>query len=240
MLSKNIVKYIQSLCHKKQRNEEGLFIAEGTKIVEELLNSNYEVQQIFATEDWVLNTTYDFTNTKEISEDELKKISSLQTPNNVLAIVKQKENYFPKPNNKLNLVLDTIQDPGNLGTIIRIADWFGIENIYCSGNTADLYNSKVIQSTMGSFARVNVWYGNLVNEVFEKYNLPVLGAVLDGKNLKTFNKINEGFLVIGNEGKGISKHVLQYVTEPVTIEKKGNAESLNAAIATGILLSHLT
>lgn len=239
MLSKNEVKYIQSLCHKKQRQQERVFIAEGAKIIEELLASNYVVKKLFVTEKYLLQNRFTNAVITEVSTQEMDKISLMDNATDVLAIVEQKPNEMSAVKGKLNLVLDGIQDPGNFGTIIRIADWYGIENILCSNDTVDLYNNKVIQSTMGSFVRVNVWYGDL-KTVFQKNLLPVFATVLNGKNLYEQNKITEGFLIIGNEGKGIREDTLSFVQHSLTIPKKGGAESLNAAVATGILLSWLT
>ncbi|GMV78467.1 MAG: RNA methyltransferase [Chitinophagaceae bacterium] len=239
MLSKNEVKYIQSLCHKKQRQQERVFIAEGAKIIEELLASNYVVKKLFVTEKYLLQNSFTNAVITEVSTQEMDKISLMDNATDVLAIVEQKPNEMTAVKGKLNLVLDGIQDPGNFGTIIRIADWYGIENILCSNDTVDLYNNKVIQSTMGSFVRVNVWYGDL-KTVFQKNLLPVFATVLNGKNLYEQNKITEGFLIIGNEGKGIREDTLSFVQHSLTIPKKGGAESLNAAVATGILLSWLT
>ena len=239
MLSKNEVKYIQSLCHKKQRQQERVFIAEGAKIIEELIASNYVVKKLFVTEKYLLQNRFTNAVITEVSTQEMDKISLMDNATDVLAIVEQKPNEMPAVKGKLNLVLDGIQDPGNFGTIIRIADWYGIENILCSSDTVDLYNNKVIQSTMGSFVRVNVWYGDL-KTIFQKNLLPVFATVLNGKNLYEQNKIDEGFLIIGNEGKGIREDTLSFVQHSLTIPKRGGAESLNAAVATGILLSWLT
>ena len=158
MLSRNEAKYIQSLYHKKNRDEEDLFIAEGAKIVDELINADFKIKKIYAIRDWI-EMHPETENITEINEDELKKISNFETPNKVLAIIQKKTaREIPDLKNKITLLLDGIQDPGNLGTIIRTADWFGIENIIASGDTADVYNSKVVQSTMGSIARVNIFY----------------------------------------------------------------------------------
>ena len=238
MISRNDIKYIQSLCHKKFRQQEDLFIAEGPKVVDELLQSDYWIKNIYATSDWIAHNTDKKVAAVEITEIELGRISALQTPHQVLAVVERKQPAAVQLNNQWTLVLDAIQDPGNLGTIIRIADWFGIKNIICSGDTAELYNPKVIQSTMGSFVRVNLSYQPL-SEVLEKANVPVYGAVLNGENVYTSGKQQEGILIIGNEGKGIRKELLPFVTHPVTIPRIGGAESLNAGVATGIIISHL-
>lgn len=239
MVSKNEFKYIQSLCHKKQRLSEGVFIAEGPKLLEELISSIYTIKKIYATAQWqLLNTTKNIA-VIEVDEMELAKMSSLQTPNQVLAIVEQQPMVLPKLNGKINLLLDGIQDPGNLGTIIRIADWFGIQNILCTNDTAELYNNKVVQSTMGSFVRTNIWYGDVVNDVLANTQLPVFGALLNGTSIYQQPKLKEGILVIGNEGKGIREQVLPFITKAITIPKFGGAESLNAAVAAGIIVSHL-
>ena len=236
MLSRNEVKYIQSLCHKKQRQQDGLFIAEGPKLAEEILNCNYTVEKIYALPEWIANNTS--TNVIKITEKELEQISQLQTPNQVVVIVKQKATSPIILKNKITIVLDGIQDPGNMGTIIRLADWFGIEQIICSTDTVELYNPKVIQSTMGSFTRVHVCYEDL--KIFlPLMKLPLLAATLDGESIYTMPKIKEGLLLIGSEGKGISNELLPFISQKITIPKRGGAESLNAAVATGIILSHL-
>jgi TrmH family RNA methyltransferase len=238
MLNRNEVKYIQSLYHKKNRNKEEVFIAEGIKIVDELIAAGFGVQKIYAVREW-MSVNSNVANTVEINEDQLSKISNLDTPNKVLAIFYKKNiAQLPDLNNRISLVLDGIQDPGNLGTIIRIADWFGIENIIASDDTADLYNPKVIQSTMGSIARVHIFYIDL-KSFFQSNKILVMGAVLNGDNIASLKKISEALLVIGNESKGIRADVEQYIQHRVTIPKTGHAESLNAAVATGIILSWL-
>ncbi|HEX3025548.1 MAG TPA: TrmH family RNA methyltransferase, partial [Chitinophagaceae bacterium] len=194
MLSRNEVKYIQSLCHKKQRQAEGLFIAEGPKIAEELLNSDFTIKKIYAMPQWIANNSLNDVDFIAIDEIDLSRITSLQTPNQILIIAAQK-NDFSKPvlKNKLSIVLDGIQDPGNMGTIIRIADWFGIEQIICSDDTVELYNPKVIQSTMGSFVRTKVYYADL-NEFLKTVDVPVFGALLNGKNIYELPKPKEGLL----------------------------------------------
>lgn len=238
MLSKTERKYIQSLCQKKQRQSEGLFVAEGTKLAEELLNSNYRIRKLYVLADWV-PTVSSKVETVTVTEDELQKISNLQTPNKVLMVVEQNLPVSPPVLSKgLTLALDGIQDPGNLGTIIRIADWFGISQIIAGEHTAELYNPKVIQSTMGSFIRVQIWYQSLP-DILRSSTLPVYGAMLNGKNINGLQRITDGIIVIGNESKGISRELLPYITQPITIPRIGGAESLNAAVATGIILSHL-
>jgi len=238
MLSRNDFKYIQSLFDKKNRQQQALFIAEGPKLIEELLRSNYSIQKIYATDIWVAENLDYKDNLTIVNEAELSRMTGLQNANKVFAIVQQQENILPNLNNQFSIVLDGIQDPGNFGTIIRIADWYGIKNILCSEDCVELYNPKVIQSTMGSFVRVNCWYGDIAT-VLKESSMPVYGALLDGNNVQLQNKIKEGFLVIGNEGKGISKEILPHINHALTIAKIGGAESLNAAVATGIILSHI-
>lgn len=238
MLSKIEAKYIQSLYHKKQRDALSLFIVEGVKGVDELLSSNFVVQKIFAVNDWT-HPLMGKTTTIRVTEDELQRISGLQTANKVLAVAEQQNFTAQKPTKgKITLALDGIQDPGNMGTLIRIADWFGIETILASNDSVELYNPKVIQSTMGSFIRVKVVYGNL-SELLNDAGIPVFGALLEGDSVYNQTPINEGVLVIGNESKGIHAELLSCISTPVHIPRIGGAESLNAAVAAGILLSHL-
>ena len=238
MLSKNEVKYIQSLCHKKQRQEDNVFVVEGPKQMEEVLAANFSVKKIYALPEWIADNA-GITNVTEITPDELHKISNQQTPNKVLAVVEQPAHTEePAYKDCVSILLDGIQDPGNMGTILRIADWFGIQQVICSKDTVDVYNPKVIQSTMGSFTRVKVWYKDL-NDVLKNANVPVFGALLTGESIYGIPKISEGILLIGNEGNGIRKENISYITHPVTIPKMGGAESLNAGIATGIIVAHL-
>lgn len=238
MLSKNEVKYIQSLYHKKTREAEGVFVVEGPKMIEELLQSDYRIRKLYAVDEWMKPSNVDAEITI-VDEGELQRISGLQTANQVLAVVEQKQmTGEPVLKGQLSLVLDNIQDPGNLGTIIRIADWFGVKQIIASENTVELYNPKVIQSTMGSFVRVTMWYNDL-SSFLQKTTVPVYGALLNGSSVFEMDAVSEGLLLIGNESKGVSSELQQYITEPITIPRIGGAESLNAAVATGIILSHI-
>ncbi len=239
MLSKNEVKDIQSLYQKKCRDEKKLFIAEGSKLSTEILQRKDLIKHIYASKKWLdANDTNDLPVTK-VSDIELSRISNLQTPNEVLIVAKQLENIEePSYAGKLTLVLDGMQDPGNVGTIIRIADWFGVQQIICTNDTADIYNPKVVQSSMGSILRVQCWYKDVSNIDVEK--VAVFGAVLNGKNIFNYEKPTEGLLIIGNEAKGIREPLLSAITHAVTIPKIGEAESLNAAVATGIILGWLT
>jgi len=238
MLSKNEIKHIQSLYHKKQRDEQGLFLVEGKKMAQELLNSNFLIHKIYATTVWLQQNDAQKPIITIVTDDELKKISQLTTPNEVLMIVEAIKASTPKIfNQQLTLVVDDLQDPGNFGSIIRIADWFNIPQIICSNNTVDVYNFKVLQATMGSFLRVHIAYTNL-EDYLSKTNQPIYGALLKGNNIFETQLIKDGYLIIGNEGKGISNSLQQLITNPITIPKFGSAESLNAAIATGIIVSH--
>ena len=243
MLVKQKIKYIQTLGQKKFREKEGLFIAEGPKLVNELLEADaIAVKEVYALKEWVDNNPVLSANIiiTEISEQELEKISQLATPNNVLAIVQQYEvSGEITTKDSIILALDNIQDPGNLGTIIRIADWFGIKQIVCSLDSADMYNPKVVQSTMGSIARVNVFYTDLKEWLGAQKNIPIYAASLNGENITIIKKINEGIIIIGNESKGISDEIMKLAKVRITIPAKGKAESLNAAVATGIILSHI-
>lgn len=241
MLSKSQIKYIQSLGHKKFRDETGLFIAEGPKTVLELISEMPQnIVTVYAVEKWInenikLKGNLDFV---KIDEAELERISQLPAPNQVVVIVKKFNITSFDTKGQLTIALDTIQDPGNLGTIIRIADWFGIRQIVASHESADIYNSKVVQATMGSIARVSVMYTDL-KEWLIKQNVRIMAAALDGKNINEIGKITEGVLVIGNESKGIGTDIMKLATEKITIPKAGKAESLNAAVATGIILSRI-
>ena len=240
MLVKPKVKYIQTLGQKKFREQERLFVAEGPKSVAELLASgNVKVKEVLALKEWIEENKklLDKTEVTEISPIELERISQLSTPNKVLAIVHQFDNNtIIIAKGKISLVVDSLQDPGNFGTIIRIADWFGVEQIICSYDTADVYNSKVVQATMGSIARVKVVYTDLSTWLAEQKGIQIYAAVLDGQDVTTMKKISEGIIIFGNESKGISPELLKLVNVKLTIPKKGKAESLNVAVAVGVVL----
>ena len=239
MLSKNEVKYIQSLGHKKNRDADNVFIAEGVKTVYELLNADFNIKKIYALEDWiVINPTVK--NVIEVNEDELKKISNFETPNKVFALVEKRTPVRePDLKNKISLVLDGIQDPGNMGTIIRTADWFGIRQVICSKDCADAFAPKVIQATMGSMVRVQLLYTDLLELVAGNPTLPLYAASLNGTAITAMPPVKEGAIVIGNESKGIHPALLERCQHHITIPRIGRAESLNAAVAAGIILSRL-
>ena len=243
MLSKSQVKYIQSLGQKKRRDEEDVFIAEGPKLVSELLQEkNVVIKEIFAVKEWIIANHGFLSNVMatEITDSELEKISLLTTPHLVLAIAKKiKWSNDYKLDGTISLALDTIQDPGNFGTIIRIADWYGINRIFCNKHSADVYNSKCVQASMGSIARLRLEYVELVDWLSEIKDVRIYAATLDGRDITKMEKINEGIIIIGNESRGIQEDILMSANVKITIPKKGRAESLNAAVATGIILSHL-
>jgi TrmH family RNA methyltransferase len=246
MISKSKLKYIQSLGHKKFRDEAGVFLVEGPKMVAEIVNEKLlTVTELYALQDWVsaneglleqLPASVIITVIDDIS---LAKISQLTTPNKVVAVVQQQPLLTVVDTSQLTLVLDTIQDPGNLGTIIRIADWFGISQLVCSHECADRYNPKVVQSTMGSIARIGFYYTDLPAFLSGLTDTRIYAAVLDGVPVQQLGKLTNGFLVIGNESKGISPQVMDLINGRITIPRIGMAESLNAAVATGIILSHV-
>jgi TrmH family RNA methyltransferase len=243
MLIKSQVKYIQSLSHKKLRDSEAVFVAEGPKLINELLSApNVPLQQLFAVKEWIAEQPAAITATvTEVTPSELERISLLQTPNQVLGIFKKPVfDANSQVKNKISLMLDTIQDPGNLGTIIRCADWFGIAQVICSTDCADAFNPKVVQASMGSIARVQVTYSSLTQYLTAHANIPTYAAVLNGTDIRQQGPLPEGIIIIGNESKGISEPVLALCRHRITIPRAGQAESLNAAVATGILLSHLT
>jgi len=242
MLSKSQVKYIQSLGQKKCRDEEGLFIAEGPKIAAELLaEKNCTIKRVYATVDWINeNKTIITPAITEITIEELEKISQLKTPNQVLLIAEKiKWKGEQQIKNTVSLALDTIQDPGNMGTIIRLADWYGVKQITCSSDCADVYNPKVVQASMGSITRVRVEYTELPDWFKQNKGVRTYAATLEGKDITKMEKLSEGIIIIGNESKGIKEEILREVNTRITIPGKGKAESLNAAVATGIILSHL-
>lgn len=239
MVSKREVKYIQSLCQKKQRAEERLFIVEGEKAVEELIQSDWSIRQLYAAADWIAAHASLNIPVLEASAEQLQQMSGLRTARSVIALVEMPDQpALPLQPDGFTLVLDHLQDPGNMGTLLRIADWFGVQTIIASESCVDLYNPKVIQSSMGSFLRVQVHYTDLTDWL-KQYKAPILGAVLTGTSVYEASPREKAALIIGNEGQGIGQNLLSLIQEPVSIPRLGHAESLNAAVATGILLSYL-
>jgi TrmH family RNA methyltransferase len=234
-LSKNKIKWIRSLQQKKFRDQLGLFIVEGEKMVNEAIESRgFEIVFLCLTKSSTIvpsNPNYEVV---LASEDELKSISTLKNPNKSLVILKIPNKTEVKSDFKI--ALDGIQDPGNMGTILRLSDWFDVKEIVCSKETVDIYNPKVVQASMGAIFRINVIYCDLVDYLIKAEN-PVFGALLAGENIYKKQVNPKGILVLGNEGNGISEKVIPLITEPITIPRFGKAESLNVSVATGILLS---
>lgn len=245
MISKNEIKLIKSLRTKKNRLKELLFIVEGEKMVDELLSSNYKIKKIYGRKEWFENnfSKLDLIDFQKISSDELCRISNFKNPNDVLALVEMFSNELDYSSlTGTTLILDSINDPGNLGTIIRTCDWFNVRNVICSKDTVDVYNNKTIQSTMGSIFRVNIYYFELKEFFVSINNKPqTYAATLDGENLKNVKNQKDNFLIIGSESHGISDDLMKFVDEKVKIENvSASGESLNAAIATGIILYQLS
>ena len=228
MISKSQIKLIRSLELKKNRKRENLFVAEGPKVVGDLLRAGFVPHSIYSTASRP--------DAQLITEDELRRISFLQHPQEVLAVFEIPSPVATHPS-PLSLALDGVQDPGNVGTIIRIADWFGIDTIYCSPDTADVYNPKVVQATMGSLAHVHIVYCDLV-QLLSDAECPVYGTLLDGRNIYQEELSERGIIVMGNEGNGISAAVREKITHRLLIpnyhQGSDTAESLNVAIATAI------
>ena len=240
MIGKNTIKWVHSLEMKKNRKREHLFVAEGPKVVGDLL-AHYRPRAVFATAEWNGRASLpSYVTPETVSDDELRRLSFLQHPQQVIAVLEMDDDVSISVSpERLSLVLDGVQDPGNLGTIIRIADWFGIDNIVCSPDTADAYNPKVVQATMGSLARVNVSYTPLLPFLTSlPADMPIYGTLLDGSDIYASELSSSGIIIMGNEGNGISQEVRALVSKPLLIPnfRQGGdcAESLNVAVATAI------
>ncbi|AQG78451.1 TrmH family RNA methyltransferase [Spirosoma montaniterrae] len=246
MLSKSRQTYIRSLHQKKYRQQYGAFLVEGTKSVQEVLQSSFEIEALIATEAFykenVSLTDHQRTPVEIVSVADLQRIGTLESNNGALAVVRTKENRpLVADTGEIVLILDDIRDPGNLGTILRIADWYGVHKILCSETTADVYNPKVISASKGSFTRVQWWYGDIISLLqnsAENTTQPVYGAFLDGADVHTLPFGPGGYLVMGNESNGIRPDLEPFVTQRVTIPRYGDAESLNVGIATAVLLDN--
>ncbi|HEY9489274.1 MAG TPA: RNA methyltransferase [Chryseosolibacter sp.] len=240
MLSKSTIKFIKSLQVKKYRKQEQCFLIEGAKSVQELLASDFEVVKLIATADFLSSLkTPAKGEVVEVSESILENLGEFQTNRTALAIARFKPNTPVRVSeNQFGLILDDIRDPGNLGTIIRTADWYGIDKIIVSPETTDFYNPKVISATMGSFTRVHVFHTDLV-EYLRSNTLPVYGAFLEGIDVHKVKFSQGGLIVIGSESHGISRDLQSFISERITIPRYGGAESLNAAIATAVICDNL-
>jgi TrmH family RNA methyltransferase len=238
MLTAHKIKVLQSLDKKKFRQKYNLFLVEGNKIITEISDSPYKITELFTTTPESFNG--ESVNIVTISDEQLKKISFLQHPKDSVALCERRE-FSIKEEEGIVLILDGIQDPGNLGTIIRLADWFGISQIICSEDTVDFYNPKVVQATMGSFLRVNIYYTNL-SDYLKNTNRPSFGTDMEGQNIYNFKFPTSFNLILGNEGNGIRAEIKNLLTENMTIprfEKSQSTESLNVAMSTGIILGHI-
>lgn len=241
MISKAQIKYINSFRLKKHRKQNNSFIAEGVKTVSELINSQIKTERIFALPNWIGSNTNILNNFEleavELDESELKQVSGLKTPNEVLGIFRIPQHSFDNDyfNRSVTLFLDNIGDPGNLGTIIRTADWFGINGIICSENCVDAYNPKTVQASMGSISRIRIHVTNPADFFPNLSNVNIYGADMNGDPIHNLEINGNNLLVIGSESHGISEDTAQYISNNISIPRLGNAESLNAAVATGIL-----
>jgi len=236
VLTKNDIKLIKSLKHRKHRVENNLFVIEGLKIINEFINSDWEVKKIFLTNDTDLKTNL---NLNYISNSDLKRISFLKTPNKILALVKIPK-LIKNIKGKLIIALDGVQDPGNLGSIIRLADWFGVSNILCSKNCVDVYNPKVVQSSMGSILRVSVNYVNLIKEIQHLSKYKLFSSVLDGRNINDIDINGNSIILFGNESKGISEELISLSKNKISIPKLSSSKinSLNVSNACAIVLNN--
>jgi TrmH family RNA methyltransferase len=239
VISKAKIQYIQGLQDKKQRQKYGQFVVEGEKSITELLTSKLETIILYALQEWIDSNQHIIkqVNYETVTPEELKKLSVHQAPQKALALVKIPASAKPDKKSRFMLALDAIQDPGNLGTIIRIADWYGIGQVVLNKGCTDVYNPKCINSTMGSFLRVEIVYGE-INEIAESTGLPLIVATLDGEDVHKAD-ISKGIIVIGNEGHGIHSVIISAAKHKVTIPRLGGAESLNAAISAAVIIDNL-
>ncbi len=241
MIGKNKIKLIKSLAYKKFRLKEESFLAEGDKTVIEILNSNIQIKELFATSEFIAankNIISEVKNVTETSAGEIKKASLLKQPQNCIAVCAlPRQSRIPEQLNGVYLYLDGIQDPGNLGTIIRTCDWFGIEHLFCSPDTADVFNPKVIQATMGSFLRVKTIYTlfDLIVPAIKKSGVTVYGAFLNGNPVYSEELKSNALIVLGNESKGIRSETEEHIDKKLKIPSFGKAESLNVAVSAGII-----
>ena len=237
MLSSSDIKRINKLHRKINRKKTGQFIVEGDKCVRELLLSSYKVLELYAIKDW--KNTVDNTQVKYVSSLKLQRLSGLKSANKVVAVASNSYNSYNFKHD-ITLVLDEISDPGNLGTIIRLADWFSIKSIVCSENSVDMFNNKVIQASMGSVFRVNIEYKNLISYL-SSVNTKVYGTFKKGNNIRSNNFDRNCHLVLGNESRGISEELKNYIDEDISIKKFGNEiDSLNVAVSAAIMLHEFT
>ena len=250
MLSNKQLKYLKSLYQRKFRQKYGIFIAEGVKTAAEIIyDGNIQIERVLATDEW-MEANVDFTTSlpegvcQKVSENELNAVSLLKQPNQVFFVLKQQKHTFPATKNERSLFiyLDEIRDPGNMGTILRIADWFGVKWVFCSDKCVEIHNPKVIQSSMGAFLRIKTNVLPLTELKTKLPNTPIIGTTLDGSSLQNSNLTLPAIIVIGNESNGISKATQELLDHKISIPRhpEGGAESLNAAVATGIICSFIS
>ncbi len=234
-ISRNDLKKFSSLKRKSKRNELGLFIVEGKKICNELIQSEFEIERLFSTE----NFTSEFPTAELISSKDADRLSNLKNQSNVIGIVKIPTYDIPNYSEKITIYLEDINDPGNMGTILRSLDWFGYENVYCSPNCVDVFNNKTVMASMGSVFRVKS-HTITLSELCKKFTFDdIIGATLDGENLYSYPFDKKSIIVLGNEANGITIDTLKQINKSISIPKKGNAESLNVSIATSIILNEI-
>ncbi len=244
MISKNTAKYIKSLQQKKYRKIEKAFVVEGAKSVIELVKSNFRITTVYATPVFLKDAKHLISSAEnkfeivEATEKELASVGTFQSNNAAIAVAEMKPNLPVAFSNSFALALDRVNDPGNMGTIIRVSDWYGIENIVCSDDCADQYNPKVIAASMGSFTRVNMFYTNLASYLSD-VKMPVHGAYLNGENVHGYKFAKEGILLMGSESQGIAPELEQYVTHKISIPAFGGAESLNVGVATAVICDNI-
>lgn len=240
MLSKNEIKWITSLKNKKYRHNHLAFLAEGPKLVNDLLLNELVPIKIYTIDGTFINSDRFSDKLVIITPSELKKISSLTTPNSILAVFEMKKESSEKlhPDSKWGFAFENLQDPGNLGTILRTMDWLGINHIYCSNDSVDVYNPKVVQATMGAIGRVNIHYVDL-DSFLSLQEVPIYAADMGGDPINK-TKLKKGIIVFGNEGNGLSKTIIDRVNQTISIPKYGKGESLNVAMSTGIIAAYLT
>ena len=243
MISKNEIKHLKALSTKKQRRLSGTFLVQGEKNALELLDSTLKIEKLYVTERFAGHYSDKLTghDVSLVTEDELTKASSINSNNAAIAIVQQPKYRIAdalSSDSGLIIALDDVNDPGNLGTIIRLADWYGVKHIVLSEMTADIYNPKTISATMGAFTRVQT-HRTCLRRFLDDTNKPILGAFLDGNNIHTSQSVNNAVIVMGNESHGISNEISKYVTDKITIPSYGQSESLNVAMATGIILDNI-
>lgn len=244
MITKNTVKQIASLRQQKFRKERGLFVVEGRKMTDELLLSNFEMEGLYATEAFLANNGNSFEQAELVTEVQMQQMSGQDTPSGVLAVVKIPKQGDIKTHSRFVLALDGISNPGNMGTLIRTAEWFGIHDVVCSTDCVEIWNPKVVQATMGSLFRVKVWETDLITYLKQCHaeDKPVYGALLNGDNLFNIANKQDGVIIIGSESHGIRAEVLPYITHPITIPRVDSSltESLNAAVAGAIIMAEMT